>query len=166
MPKSRLEAFSDCIIAFAVTLLIYNFHLQGIDPDVSNARMIQALLTLAPQFWIYVISFVICSVWWVGHHALIHDMERVDSKLLWFNSLFLMWIAILPFPTWVLGRHPTQPVAIGLYGTVCILACFSFMTMRWYASFRGGLMKSEIPEKALRRELRKSLCLRRCTSQR
>jgi uncharacterized membrane protein len=157
MPKSRLEAFSDCIIAFAVTLLIYDFHLQDLDSEVSNGRMIQALLTLGPNFCIYVISFLVCSVWWVGHHALIHDLERVDSKLLWLNSLFLMWIAILPFPTGVLGHHPTQSVAIVLYGVVCILACGSFLALRWYASFPGRFMKNEIPEKTLRRELRMSL---------
>ena len=50
MPKSRLESFSDCIIAFAVTLLIYDFHLQNIDADMDNAGMLRALLALAPTF--------------------------------------------------------------------------------------------------------------------
>jgi uncharacterized membrane protein len=69
MPKSRLEAFSGCIIAFAATLLIYDFHLREIDADIDIAGMIHTLLVLAPHFSIYVISFLICTVWWMGHHV-------------------------------------------------------------------------------------------------
>jgi uncharacterized membrane protein len=80
MPKGRLEAFSGCIMAFAVTLLIYDFHLQDLDADTDNAGMIHALLALAPHYFIYVISFLICTVWWMGHHVFIHDLDRVDSR--------------------------------------------------------------------------------------
>jgi uncharacterized membrane protein len=157
MPKSRLEGFSDCIIAFAVTLLIYDFHLQNVDANVSNVGMIQALWGLAPQLVIYVISFLNCTVWWMGHNLMVHDLERVDSRLLLLNSLFLMWIAILPFPTGLLGHHPWQPVAIALYGSVCTIACLFFMVMRWYASFRGQLMKHGLSGTKLHREFRLSL---------
>jgi TMEM175 potassium channel family protein len=158
VPKSRLEAFSDGIIAFAITLLILDIHLQDVSADITNAGMIEALLALVPHFLIYVISFLICTVWWVSHHALIHDLDHVDPRLLWLNSLFLMWIAVLPFPTGLLGHHPRQPVAIALYGTVCAMTCVSFSMMRWYASFPGHLTKKEIDETQLRRDMRLSLC--------
>jgi uncharacterized membrane protein len=158
MPKSRLEAFSDCIIAFAVTLLIYDFHLQNLDADMDNARMLRALLALAPHFSVYVISFLVCTVWWMGHHMFIHDLAQVDSRLLFLNCLFLMWIAILPFPTALLEHHPSQPVVIVLYGIVCTMACVFFTVMRWYASFRGRLMRNDISEQVLRRDLRISSC--------
>jgi uncharacterized membrane protein len=74
---------------------------------------------LAPRFSVYVISFLICTVAWVSHHELIHDVDCVDSRLFWLNNLYLMWIAFLPFPTGLLGRHPAQPVAVALYGAVC-----------------------------------------------
>src|SRR5580692_10072178 len=99
MPKSRVKSSSDCIIAFAITLLILDIHLQDIGADIDNAGMIRALMTLVPHFSIDVISFLVCTVWWVSHHALIHDLDHVDPKFLWLNSLFLMWIAALPFPT-------------------------------------------------------------------
>jgi uncharacterized membrane protein len=157
MPKSRLEAFSDCIIAFAITLLILDIHLRDISADITNAGMIHALVTLVPHFLIYMISFLVCTVWWVSHHALTHELDHVDPRFLWLNSLFLMWIAILPFPTGRLGHHQRQPVAIALYGVVCTITCLSFCVMRWYASFRGRLMKKEIGEGKLRRDLRLSL---------
>jgi uncharacterized membrane protein len=139
-------------------LLIYDFHLQNIDADMDNAGMLRALLALAPHLSIYVISFLVCTVWWMGHHMFIHDLARVDARLLFLNSMFLMWIAILPFPTALLGHHPLQPVVIALYGIVCTLVCVFFTVMRWYASFRGHLMRMDISANALRRDLRISSC--------
>ena len=79
MPKGRVESFSDCVIAFAITLLILDVHLQDIGTNIDNAGMIHAITAL---------------------------------RLLWLNSLYLMWIAFLPFPTGLLGNHPEQPVAV------------------------------------------------------
>src|SRR3984893_14120245 len=157
MPKSRVESFSDCVIAFAITLLILDIHLEDTGANFDNAGMIQALWGLAPRFSIYVISFLICTVAWVSHHELIHDVDCVDSRLLWLNNLYLMWIAFLPFPTGLLGRHPAQPVAVALYGAVCALTCVWSFVLRWYASFGGRLMRKEIAETKLRRDLRVSL---------
>jgi uncharacterized membrane protein len=119
--------------------------------------MVQALLTLAPRFSVYVISFLICTVAWVSHHELVHDLDHVDSRLLWLNNLYLMWIAFLPFPTGLLGRHPAQPVAVALYGAICAITCLCSLVMRWYASFHGRLIKKEIGEAKMRRDVRLSL---------
>ena len=121
--------------------------------------MIRAIMALAPHFSIYVISFLICTVAWIAHHEFIHDLDHVDSRLLWLNSLYLMWIAFLPFPTALLGNHPEQPVAVAVYGSICAVTCLSFSAVRWYASFRGGLMKKGINVRKLHRDLRLSLCV-------
>jgi uncharacterized membrane protein len=81
MPKSRVEAFRGCLIAFAITLLILDIHLEDVG-QISNAGMIHALLALVPGFSIYVVSFLICTVAWVSHHELNHDVDCVDSRLL------------------------------------------------------------------------------------
>jgi uncharacterized membrane protein len=109
MPKGRVESFGDYVIAFAITLLILDIHLQNVGTTTNNAEMIHAIMALAPHFLIYVISFLICTVAWIAHHEFIHDLDHVDSRLLWLNSLYLMWIAFLPFPTALLGNHPEQP---------------------------------------------------------
>jgi uncharacterized membrane protein len=159
MPKGRLESFSDCVIAFAITLLVLDIHLQDVGTNIDSAGMIHAIMGQAAHFSVYVISFLICTVAWVSHHELIHDLDHVDTKLLWLNSLYLMWIGFLPFPTGLLGTHPGQPVAVALYGTICATTCLSFSAMRWYASFRGRLMKRGIAETKLRRDLHRSLLL-------
>ena len=154
MPKGRVESFSDCVIAFAITLLILDIHLQDVGTTTNSAEMIHAIMALAPHFLIYVISFLICTVAWIAHHEFIHDLDHVDSRLLWLNSLYLMWIAFLPFPTALLGNHPEQPVAVAVYGSLCAVTCLSFS-----ASFRGGLMKKGISDRKLHRDLRLSLCV-------
>jgi uncharacterized membrane protein len=116
MPKNRLEAFSDGIIAFAITLLILEIHIPDLGARVDNPAMLKAILGLLPNFAVYVISFVICTVWWISHHTFIHDLHSVNRSLLWVNSLFLMLIAFIPFPTGLLGHHPGQPVATAFYG--------------------------------------------------
>ena len=68
MPKSRDESFSDCVIAFAITLLILDIHLQDVGTNINSAGMIHAIMRLAPHFSIYVISFLICTVAWISHH--------------------------------------------------------------------------------------------------
>jgi uncharacterized membrane protein len=165
MPKGRVESFSDCVIAFAITLLILDVHLQDIGTNIDNAGMIHAITALTPHFLIYVISFLICTVAWISHHEFIHDLDYVDPRLLWLNSLYLMWIAFLPFPTGLLGNHPEQPVAVAVYGSVCAVTCFSFSAMRWYASFRGCLMKKGLSDMKLRRACGFRCALRFFTSQ-
>lgn len=157
MPKNRLEAFSDGIIAFAITLLILEIHIPDLGPGIDNRTMLRAIVALLPNFAVYVISFLVCTVWWVSHHSFIHDLHSVNRSLLWANNLFLMFIAFIPFPTGLLGRHPGHPVATAFYGLVCMLTGFSFWLMRWYASLRGGLMKPEIDKAVLRRRVRISL---------
>jgi uncharacterized membrane protein len=157
MPKDRLEAFSDCVIAFAITLLILEIRLPEMSSHSNERAMLGAILGLAPNFFVYLISFVICTVWWISHHTLIHDLHSVNRPLLWANSFFLMWIAFIPFPTGLLGHHLGEPVATSFYGLVCSLTGFSFWLMRWYASVHSGLMKPEIEEAVRLRRVRISL---------
>jgi hypothetical protein len=81
-----LNSFSDCVIAFAITLLILDIHLQDVGTITNSAEMIHAIMALTPHFLIYVISFLICTVAWISHHEFIHDLDHVDSRLLWLNS--------------------------------------------------------------------------------
>jgi len=157
MPKDRLEAFSDCVIAFAMTLLVIDIRFPELGANIDNHGMLLALLALLPNFAVYLVSFLVCTVWWVSHHTFIHDLRHVDRPLLWINNLFLMWIAMMPLPTALLGHHLGQPVATTFYGAVCAFTGLSFWLMRWHASGRGQLMKRQIGEAELRRRQRISL---------
>jgi uncharacterized membrane protein len=157
MPKNRLEAFSDGVIAIVITLLVLEIHVPQLPRQVTSAQMWQSLSNLAPGFLAYIISFLVCAVWWVSHHNFIHDLDKVDRPLLWANNIFLLWLAFLPFPTGLLGQHPDQPIAAMVYGVVGALTGLSFFGMRWYASLHGSIMRPDIPELERHRRLRISM---------
>ena len=154
MPKNRLESFSDGVIAIVITLLVLEIHVPPLGAHAGNAEMLRALITLLPNFAAYMISFLVCAVWWVAHHNFVHDLAYADRALLWANNIFLLWLAFIPFPTALLGQHPTTPVAAALYGWVGMLTGLSFWMMRWYASVKGCLMKPHIPEQEVSRRVR------------
>ena len=125
MPKSRVKSSSDCIIAFAITLLILDIHLQDIGADIDNAGMIRAFMTLVPHFSIDVISFLVCTVWWVSHHALIYDLDHVDPKFLCLNSLSLSCgLPLSPFQ-----RGCSVVIRVSLWQSRCTV-----LSMRPFAS--------------------------------
>ncbi len=149
MPKNRLEAFSDGVVAIVITLLVLEIHVPARGQDTWRA-----LIALLPSFAGYAISFLVCAVWWVAHHGLIHDLREVNRPLLWLNNLFLLFLVFLPFPTGLLGQNPGDRVAAALYGAVCTLTGLSFWLMRRYASLHPRLMNPEVPVAVRRKRLR------------
>jgi len=153
LPKARVEAFSDGVIAIIVTLLVLEVHvptLQGADRD---AELLAAMARAAPTVIAYAASFVVVLVFWVAHHHLLHSLTRVDRNLLWLNGLFLMLLAFVPAPTAVIGQYPEATSATVLYGGVLALTGLGFVLMRGYATLRPGLMHTAIPAAQRRRAL-------------
>src|SRR5215470_5821491 len=99
MSTARIEAFSDGVFAIVMTLLVLEIHVPHLGAgDVSEA-LSKSLLAMTPKFLSYLLSFSIVCIWWVAHHHFFDLLGRSDRGLLWFNSLFLMWLAFVPFPT-------------------------------------------------------------------
>jgi len=97
MPTSRIEAFSDGVFAIIITLLVLEIHVPQVQDKDISAALEHSLLAMTPKFLSYVLSFVIVCIWWVAHHHLFHVLKRSDRGLLWLNSLFLLWLAFIPF---------------------------------------------------------------------
>src|SRR5438445_1319433 len=89
----RIEAFSDGVIAVAITLLILDVHV----PNVKTG-LLQALLNQWPTYLGYVASFLVITIFWANHHNMFRHIQQVDYALLLINSLFLMCIAFIPLP--------------------------------------------------------------------
>ena len=118
MSKQRIEAFSDGVFAVAITLLVLNFKVTGLDrSDLRNQ-----ILGQWPHLLSYVLSFVIVGVYWVAHHTLFHFVKKTNRALLWLNNFFLMTIVFLPFPAGLLGEYPGSELSILLYGSTLIAA--------------------------------------------
>ncbi|HEY1292643.1 MAG TPA: TMEM175 family protein [Chloroflexota bacterium] len=133
MSTSRLEAFSDGVFAIAATLLVLELHV----PPVGSGPLFALLLEQWPSYAGYVVSFLTIGIIWVNHHAMFAVVRRVDRPLLFLNLLLLMVIAVIPFPTAVVGQWITDPedapVAAALMGIVFLVMGLAFGAIWLYA---------------------------------
>lgn len=157
MEKNRVDSFSDCVFAVAITLLVLAFKVPEVSLTHGEGELIHALWDAAPKFAAYFSSFIIVAVWWVSHHQLFHTLHKTDRTLLWLNVFFLMWVCLIPFPTALIGDYPTSHTAAFLYGAVVTLTAISFIWMRWYATLKAKLLKADLPVDAVKRTFRKGL---------
>jgi uncharacterized membrane protein len=120
---TRLEAFSDGVIAIIITIMV-------LELKAPHERELGALTRLLPIFLSYVLSFVIVAIYWVNHHHLIHLAQKVDGKVLWANLHLLFWLSLMPWVTAYLGENHATPLAVGLYGIVALAGSTSFYLLR------------------------------------
>ena len=123
MTTSRLEAFSDGVIAIIVTIMVLELRA----PSQPTWR---ALLKTAPVFLSYGLSFLVAAIMWVNHHHLIHAVRQVTARLLWSNLNLLFWMSLIPFVTDFLGKNYREPMAVVLYGLDLALCGSSFYLLR------------------------------------
>jgi uncharacterized membrane protein len=137
----RILALSDGVFAIAITLLILEISIPATTGDTGLTK---ALLALWPRYLAYVLSFLVIARFWVAHHQAFRLIGRYDAVLVWLNLLLLMFVAFLPFPTAVLGRHNGTPPAAVLYAVAVILAGTASSAYWWYASGRGRLLRPDV----------------------
>ncbi len=123
MTTSRLEAFSDGVIAIIVTIMVLELRA----PAQPTWR---ALMKVAPIFISYGLSFLVAAIMWVNHHHLIHAVRHVTARLLWSNLNLLFWMSLIPFVTDFAGKNHREPMAVALYGLDLALCGSSFYLLR------------------------------------
>jgi len=114
MTKTRLEAFSDGMFAIILTILVLELHVPELENN-SFAAFSAGMLELAPKFFAFLFSFFIIAIFWVNHHAIIHHIQQVDTKLLWLNIGLLFFSSLFPFITAFIGDYLTNPFVVALY---------------------------------------------------
>lgn len=111
MTKGRLEAFSDGVIAVALTIMVLELHApKGAD--------LAALRELVPVFGSYVLSFIYVGIYWNNHHHLLHAAQKVDGAIMWANLHLLFWLTLTPFATAWMSENSFQAVPVALYGVI------------------------------------------------
>src|SRR5260221_198343 len=90
MTKSRLEAFSDGVLAILITILV-------LELKIPHGANFDALRPVLPVFLTYVLSFVFLAIYWNNHHHLFHAVDHVNGKILWANLHLLFWLSLTPF---------------------------------------------------------------------
>ena len=120
MNKSRLEAFSDGVIAILITIMVLELRIPEGGADWA------ALRPIIPVFITYVLSFVMLGIYWNNHHHLIHAADRITGGILWANLHLLFWLSLIPFATGWMGRNNFAPLPTAVYGGLLLLAAVSY----------------------------------------
>lgn len=120
MTKTRLEAFSDGVIAIIITIMV-------LELKTPHGTDWAALKPLLPVFGSYVLSFIILGIYWGNHHHLIHTAGHSTSSMLWANLHLLFWLSLIPFTTGWMGESGFSAVTVSVYSivlTACSIAYF------------------------------------------
>ena len=157
--KHRLEALSDGIFAFAMTLLVLDVKIPKLpDTSINAGLLAPTLLALWPKFLSYVTSFVVIGVvFWIGHHGYLHFLKRTDRWFLWINLLFLMFIVLVPFSTDLLGDYPTHRLAVMVFGCNIIAIGLTLYLQWWYATHGHHLVGRDVEPELVRKGKRRIL---------
>ncbi|HXM47459.1 MAG TPA: TMEM175 family protein [Pyrinomonadaceae bacterium] len=122
MSKSRLEAFSDGVIAIIITIMVLEF-------KVPHEATWRSLIPVAPVFLSYALSFVFVGIYWSNHHHLLQVVEHVNGSVLWANLHLLFWLSLTPFVTGWLGENKFAAVPAALYGVVLLCAAIAYFIL-------------------------------------
>ena len=122
MPKGRLEAFSDGVIAVIITIMV-------LELKVPHGAAVAALGPLLPTFLSYVLSFVYVAIYWNNHHHMFHAVHHVTGGTLWANLHLLFWLSLVPFVTGWMDENHFTPVTVAAYGAVLLAAALSYQIL-------------------------------------
>jgi len=137
--KSRLEAFSDGVIAIIITIMVLELR-------VPHGEDLGALAPLLPAFLSYVLSFVYVGIYWNNHHHLLHALEKgVTGTILWANLHLLFWLSLFPFATGWMGENEFAPLPSAAYGVVLLMAALAYWLLQ------RAIIAHDGPDSVLRR---------------
>ncbi len=130
MKTSRLEAFSDGVLAIIITIMV-------LELKVPHGTDWGALHGLVPVLATYVMSFVYLGIYWNNHHHLMHLTESVNGWSLWANLHLLFWLSLIPFVTGWMGENHFAPLPTALYGGVLLSSAGAWKLLQTALIFDG-----------------------------
>jgi uncharacterized membrane protein len=123
MNKTRLEAFSDAVIAIIITIMVLEF-------KIPHGADLESLRPLVPVFFSYVLSFIYLGIYWNNHHHMMQAVRRVNGKVLWANLHLLFWLSLVPFATGWMGENHFAALPTAVYGVVLLCAAISYTILQ------------------------------------
>ena len=119
MTKTRVEAFSDGVIAIVITIMV-------LEMKVPHEATWDALQKLWPVFLSYIVSFTLLGTYWGNHHHLIHSIKEVDGNIMWANLHLLFWLSLIPFATGWMGENHFAPKTVAVYALLLNLCGIAY----------------------------------------
>jgi uncharacterized membrane protein len=119
MSKTRLEAFSDGVMAIIITIMV-------LELKVPHGDDLEALRGHWPIFLSYVLSFTYIAIYWNNHHHLLYTLKHVTAPVMWANMLLLFWLSLQPVTTGWMGESYFAKWPVFVFGLVLLLAALSY----------------------------------------
>jgi uncharacterized membrane protein len=123
MQKNRLEAFSDGVLAIAITIMV-------LELKPPHGADFAALYSQRNVFLSYVLSFVYVGIYWNNHHHMLHVARKVNGKVLWANLHLLFWLSLVPFGTAWLGENQFAKFPAAVYGVMLLAAGIAYYILQ------------------------------------
>jgi uncharacterized membrane protein len=123
MKTTRLEAFSDGVLAIIITIMV----LELKAPQRTDFAELKPIL---PIFLSYVLSFIYVGIYWNNHHHLFQSTERVTGGILWANLHLLFWLSLFPFTTAFVDENHLAPIPTAVYGSVLLMAAIAYYILQ------------------------------------
>jgi uncharacterized membrane protein len=139
MPKSRLEAFSDGVIAILITIMVLSLK----SPQGASLSALEND-ALRSTFLSYVLSFVYLGIYWNNHHHMLHMTQRVSGAILWANLHLLFWLSLVPFVTAWCGETGFAATPTACYGVVLVSCAIA------YTVLQATIVRDQGPESPLK----------------
>ena len=140
MPKGRMEAFSDGVIAVIITIMVFVL-------KVPQGATVKDLAPQLPVFFSYALSFLYVGIYWNNHHHMMHTCTVVTGGMLWANLHLLFWLSLLPFATgWMGENHFAAPPTV-LYGVVLLMAGVAYYLLQQtiiHAQGRDSILRKAV----------------------
>ncbi len=131
MGSSRLEAFSDGVIAIIITIMV-------LELKVPHTADLDALKPILPVFLSYVLSFIYVGLYWNNHHHMLYLVRHVSGGILWANLHMLFWLSLFPFATGWMGENHFESLPTALYGFVLMMCAIAYSILHWSIVRRNG----------------------------
>ena len=130
----RVLNLTDCIFAFAITLMVLSLAVPVIAKTDAPTELLALLISEWPRFLIYVISFIIISEWWMTHHHIFQHIKKMDRTIILLNFTFLFFVTLIPFHTSLIIQYPETSVAVIFYAMTQALAGLVLVALWHYAT--------------------------------
>jgi uncharacterized membrane protein len=131
MKTTRLEAFSDGVLAIIITIMV-------LELKVPHGVELAALNPVLPILLSYVLSFIYIGIYWNNHHHLFQATEEVSGGILWANLHLLFWLSLFPFTTAWIGENHVAAIPTAIYGLVLLMAAIAYEILLWAIIAKEG----------------------------
>lgn len=123
LSTSRLEAFSDAVVAIIITISV-------LELKIPVGASLSSLFPLLPVFFTYLVSFQTIGTYWNNHHHLLRATKHVSASIMWANLHLLFWLSIIPLATGWLGANHNAPTPTAFYAGVLLCSALAYLFLQ------------------------------------